>query len=919
MLTYLDFDVLLERAETEYRARVLTSPAGQAMARFALPFSEMELENFLLRIGRPRRGTRRIESPEMAAAKTFGGRLFEAVFGDAVRACLHSSLDEAGRQGAGLRIRLRLADAPELADLPWEYLYNPALNRFLSLSADTPIVRYLDLPERIRPLAVQPPLRVLVMISNPSDYLPLDVDREWALLGEALGDLMQRGLVVLERLEEATLAALQRRLRNIKKEYHIFHFVGHGGFDEQAQDGVLLLEDEAKRGRPVSGQHLGALLHDERTLRLTILNACEGARASRSDPFAGTAQSLVQQGIPAVIAMQFEITDAAAITLAHEFYAVLADGYPVDAALVEARKAIFAKGNDVEWGTPVLHLRAPDGRIFDVKRMSDSATAIGGERPTASLIVRRGAEVGRTYALRADSTVIGRVEGATLVIEDSQISRSHAKISWVAGQYVIQDLNSTNGTLVNGVRITAPQPLANGDSIGVGQTLLAFQVTAPGAPAPGQTGRPRTKPTLLPTRQAKFTHDVFVNYSHADREWVQSALLPRLEATGLRIIIDYRDFEIGVPRLVNMERAMDNSRHTLIVLTPAWVENAWVELESLLVGTPDPTGRMRKLLPLLLIPCQLPPRIATLTYADFTQSDDRANQFIRLLRQFQSTVPMVEPAVEELPAFVVGPPITHPRYFFGRERELKRLFNLWQRPPLQNAAIIGPRRSGKTSLLLYLKSITTTPPEQLRPGQRADWLPQPERTRWIYVDFQDPRQGSREELLRYLRTGLLLPELTPLDVVSGSLRTPTVILLDGIGIALQRYPELDNSFWEGLRTLAANQVEGNLAFVLVARKSPDELAHHSGLGSHFFNIFGYTTTLGPLTEPEARELIAGSPTPFPPADIDWILAQSERWPILLQILCRERLVALENGESGDAWRAEGLRQMEPFSHLLDIG
>ncbi len=368
-ISYLDFDLLIERAEEGYTVRVLNSPAGQAAADFCLPFSELELENFLLRVGRTRRGVRRLESPEMEAAKSFGGRLFDAVFGGDVRGCLRSSLDEANRQGAGLRLRLRLTDVPELADLPWEYLYNPALSRFLALSTETPLVRYLDLPERIRPLTVHPPLKVLVVISSPSDYPPLEMEREWEKLREALGDLVQRGLVALERLEDATLMTLQRRLR--RGEYHIFHFIGHGGFDAQAQDGVLLLEDEQGRGRPVSGQYLGTLLHDERTLRLAILNACEGARTSRTDPFAGTAQSLVQQGTPAVIAMQFEITDEAAITLAHEFYAALADGYPVDGALAEARKAIFGQENDVEWGTPVLYMRSPDGRIFDVKWVSE--------------------------------------------------------------------------------------------------------------------------------------------------------------------------------------------------------------------------------------------------------------------------------------------------------------------------------------------------------------------------------------------------------------------------------------------------------------------------------------------------------------------------------------------------------------------
>ena len=132
--------------------------------------------------------------------------------------------------------------------------------------------------------------------------------------------------MTVERQEDATLAELQRRLR--QGQYHIFHFVGHGGFDKQAEDGILILEDQEERGRRVSAQFLGTLLHDHRPLRLAILNACEGGRASRVDPFAGTAQSLVQQGIPAVIAMQFEVTDDAAICFTREFYAAIAVGYP---------------------------------------------------------------------------------------------------------------------------------------------------------------------------------------------------------------------------------------------------------------------------------------------------------------------------------------------------------------------------------------------------------------------------------------------------------------------------------------------------------------------------------------------------------------------------------------------------------------
>jgi hypothetical protein len=182
------------------------------------------------------------------------------------------------------------------------------------------------------------------------------------------------------------------------------------------------------------------------------------------------------------------------------------------------------------------------------------------------------------------------------------------------------------------------------------------------------------------SEQAEYTYDVLISYSHKDRAWVWDELLPRLEGAGLRVCIDDRDFEIGVPSLVNMERAVDSSRHTLIVLTPAWVESQWTEFESLLAGTADPAGRRRKLFPLMPRSCKLPSRIAMLTYADFTQPHDHAVQFSRLLSQLQH-IPTTVPPTEEISPFVAGPPLTNPRHFFGVERALKRLFNLWKRPP----------------------------------------------------------------------------------------------------------------------------------------------------------------------------------------------------------------------------------------------
>lgn len=267
--------------------------------------------------------------------------------------------------------------------------------------------------------------------------------------------------------------------------------------------------------------------------------------------------------------------------------------------------------------------------------------------------------------------------------------------------------------------------------------------------------------------------------------------------------------------------------------------------------------------------------------------------------------------------FVAGPPITEPRAFFGREAIVRRVFGLLKRAPFQNSAIIGPQRSGKSSLLHYLRAITRTPPGELRPGQRHDWLAEPERYRWALIDFQDARMGKREGILRRLLGDVQIKVPEPctleraLDALTAGLRVPTVVLLDEVGTALQRYAELDDEFWESLRALGP-QLGGRLGFVLASHLSPVDLAYGSGHSSPFFNIFGYTAHLEPFSEDEARALIACSPIPFADADTAWIIAHSRRWPILLQTLCRERLVALEAGDQGDAWQSAALRQIEQY-------
>jgi len=98
-----------------------------------------------------------------------------------------------------------------------------------------------------------------------------------------------------------------------------------------------------------------------------VLNSCEGARGNAQDAFSSTAATLVRPGIPAVLANQYEITDEAAIAFSRTFYQAVADGLPVDAAVAYARTSLKIEiDNTLEWATPVLYMRSPDGRIFDI-------------------------------------------------------------------------------------------------------------------------------------------------------------------------------------------------------------------------------------------------------------------------------------------------------------------------------------------------------------------------------------------------------------------------------------------------------------------------------------------------------------------------------------------------------------------------
>ena len=97
-----------------------------------------------------------------------------------------------------------------------------------------------------------------------------------------------------------------------------------------------------------------------------MLNACESAFSSAEGIFTSTAEKLVREGVPAVVAMQYEITDKAALVFASSFYGQIAQSVPVDRAMTRAREAVKMTNDSLEWATPVLFLSSEETQIFEV-------------------------------------------------------------------------------------------------------------------------------------------------------------------------------------------------------------------------------------------------------------------------------------------------------------------------------------------------------------------------------------------------------------------------------------------------------------------------------------------------------------------------------------------------------------------------
>jgi CheY-like chemotaxis protein len=132
-------------------------------------------------------------------------------------------------------------------------------------------------------------------------------------------------------------------------------------------------------------------------------------------------------------------------------------------------------------------------------------------------------------------------------------------------------------------------------------------------------------------KKIKFAYDVFISYSHKNKDWVRNVLLPRLEKANLKVFIDFRDFRVGASIIKEMERGVTTSRKILVVLTPEYLESGWAEFERLMTQTLDPANQGLRIIPILRKKCSLPPSIGYMTYVNLSNSRNKESEWKRLI------------------------------------------------------------------------------------------------------------------------------------------------------------------------------------------------------------------------------------------------------------------------------------------------
>ncbi|GAA1920332.1 hypothetical protein GCM10009775_11130 [Microbacterium aoyamense] len=315
---------------------------------------------------------RRVMSARESIVRGIGESLFDTTFAGRIGESYRASVAIAAERGLEPQVALRLT-APELAAMPWEAMYNSESGGYVSRKE--PLVRRFDSSVSPKTGAIAAPLRILGMVSSPRGLQALDVEAEKERMTSALADHLADGRIELVWLDDMTWSGLHRKL--LRETWHVLHYIGHGGYDPERDEGLLALVGRDGRADFVAASSLADLLNEAGTTpRLVVLNSCQSGATGSSDLFSGTAAALVRSGISAVVAMQFSVTDDAALAFTAGFYDAIASGRRIDEAVRSGRIGILGIARETfEWITPVLYLGSDATELLDASTLPPARTS----------------------------------------------------------------------------------------------------------------------------------------------------------------------------------------------------------------------------------------------------------------------------------------------------------------------------------------------------------------------------------------------------------------------------------------------------------------------------------------------------------------------------------------------------------------
>lgn len=305
---------------------------------------------------------------DLKITQEIGTSIFEFLFRPDIDRLFRESIESLEAEEA-LPIRLQVEQIPQLTEVPWEALYDRKTQGFLSLSRQTPFIRAVKRdPVRLsRKRKAQ--LRILGMVSRPSDMVnfslsPIDAEGEQLEMRRAIKELEEQNKVELHWTVSGRQDDLEDAVIRPPTPWNIFHFIGHGGFDSDVGQGYLLIQEEdGTKAAVLYSEMLRNILIGPNGPQLVVLNSCKGAFASSGDLFSSTASDLAVGGVPAVVAMQFVVSDTMAKAFSRKFYECITKGDSIGTAMAITRAYLKMKMFP-EWVAPVLFLGGDDTPIF---------------------------------------------------------------------------------------------------------------------------------------------------------------------------------------------------------------------------------------------------------------------------------------------------------------------------------------------------------------------------------------------------------------------------------------------------------------------------------------------------------------------------------------------------------------------------